>query len=93
MITKLKYVGVSREDLLGVYTLFIRSLTEYCSIVWQPSLTMELSWMLERIKKTCLKVILGDDYTGYEAALDITKLQTLHQRREEKCLRFAKKCS
>ena len=92
MITKLKYVGVSREDLLGVYTLFIRSLTEYCSVVWHPSLTMELSCILERIQRTCLKVILGDDYTGYEAALDITKLQTLHQRREEKCLRFAKKC-
>ena len=49
MITKLKYVGVSREDLLDVYTLFVRSLIEYCSVVWHPSLTGELSYMLERI--------------------------------------------
>ena len=28
MITKLKYVGVSREDLLDIYILFIRSVPE-----------------------------------------------------------------
>ena len=34
MITKLKYVGVSRDDLLDIYTLFIRSVTEYCAVVF-----------------------------------------------------------
>ena len=29
MITKLKYVGVSKDDLLDIYILFIRSVTEY----------------------------------------------------------------
>ena len=32
MITKLKYVGVCKEDLLEVYCLFVRSLLEYCSV-------------------------------------------------------------
>ena len=34
MITKLKYVGVTNDDLLNIYCLFIRSLLEYCSSVW-----------------------------------------------------------
>ena len=92
MITKLKYVGVSREDLLDVYTLFVRSLVEYCSVVWHPGLTGELSSMLERIQKTCLKVILGEDYTDYKTALESTNLHSLYQRREDRCLKFAKKC-
>ena len=39
MITKLKYAGVGKEDLLNIYTLYIRSLLEYCSVVWHSTLT------------------------------------------------------
>ena len=74
MITKLKYVGVQKEDLLDVYILFIRSLTEYCAVVWHSSLTVELTAMLERVQRISLKVILGDDYTDYEEALDLFNL-------------------
>ena len=48
--------------------------------------------MIERIQKICLKVILGEDYTDYTAALELTSLKTLYQRREDRCLKFAKKC-
>jgi hypothetical protein len=83
---------VSKQDILDVYTLFVRSLIEYCSVVWHPSLTGELTLMLERIQKTCLRVILGEDYEGYKTtALETTNLQTLYQRREDRCLKFAKK--
>ena len=41
MITKLKYVGVNREDLLDIYKLFIRSVIEYCSVAFHSSLTQE----------------------------------------------------
>ena len=40
MITKLKYVGVGMEDLLDIYVLFIRSVTEYCAVVFHSSLTL-----------------------------------------------------
>ena len=92
MITKLKYVGVSKEDLLDVYILFIRSLSEYCAVVWHSSLTVELTGMLERVQKICLKVILGDEYTDYNSALELTNLKTLYQRRENRCLKCAEKC-
>ena len=55
MITKLKYVGVSQEDLINIYNLFIRSVTEYCSVSFHLSLTQKQSEKLERIKKTCLR--------------------------------------
>ena len=39
MTTRLKYVGVSIEDLLDIYILFITSVTEYCSVVCHSRLT------------------------------------------------------
>ena len=91
MITKLKYVGVSQEDLINIYTLFIRSVTEYCSVSFHSSLTQKQSDKLERIQKTCLRVILGDNYIDYPSALEICGLQTLSERRATRCLSFAKR--
>ena len=71
MITKLKYVGVKTEDLIDVYILYIRSITEYCSVAFHSSLTVELSDKLERIQKTCLRVILGEMYLDYHSALEM----------------------
>ena len=91
MITKLKYVGVPKEDLIEVYILFIRSLAEYCSVAFHPSLTIEQSKKLERIQKTALKIILGEMYVDYSAALEMSGLDTLYERRTQRCLDFAKK--
>ena len=92
MVTRLKYVGVKIEDLLDVYKLFIRSITEYCSVAFHSSQTTEQSALLEGIQKACLKVILGDMYVDYEAALEMCGLETLASRREARCLDFALKC-
>ena len=93
MLTKLRYVGVSREDLLNISVLYIRSVTEYCSVAFHSRLTQEQSNKLERIQKTCLKVILREDYISYDSALEMCGLQTLYSRRENRCLDFALKCS
>ena len=92
MITKLKYVGVSKDDLIDIYILFIRSVTEYCAVVFHSRLTQHDSMKLERIQKTCLKVILGDLYEDYQSALSECGLQTLSERREKRCLDFSIKC-
>ena len=55
-------------------------------------LTRELTDSLEMVQKTCLRVILGDEYEGYPAALDTCGLETLFQRREARCLTFAQRC-
>ena len=54
LLTKLKYVGVSTEDLLDIYVLFIRSCAEYCCVAFHSSLTLEQSYSIETIQKVCL---------------------------------------
>ena len=93
MITRLKYVGVAMEDLIQVYVLYIRSLTEYCSVVYHSRLTEEQSNKLERIQKTCLKVILNEMYVDYQSALEMTGLDSLKKRRLKRCLDFSLKSS
>lgn len=90
MLTKLKYVGVSTEDLIEIYTLFIRSRAEYVSVVWHSSLTAEQTKKIENIQKTSLKVILGPDYIDYPTALEWCGLTELSTRRRSRCLAFAK---
>ena len=51
MLTKLKYVGVPTEDLLDIYILFIRSVTEYCAVVFHSSLTLQQSDKIEKSRK------------------------------------------
>ena len=92
MLTKLKYVGVGTNDLINIYILFIRSCTEYCSVAFHSRLTTEQVADIERIQKTCLKVILGESYTSYADVLETTGLLSLHDRREKRCLDFSLKC-
>ena len=93
LITKLKYVGVSMEDLLDIYILFIRSVAEYCSVVFHSSLTQQDSNKLEKIQKTCLKIIMGELYEDYPTALEFCGLITLSERREKRCFDFSLKCT
>jgi hypothetical protein len=92
MLTKLKYVGVSIDDLIEVYVLFIRSLVEYCSVLWHSRLTQELVYDLQRVQKICLQIILRENYVSYEAALEMCGLAPLYERRENRCLHFAERC-
>ena len=55
LITKLRYVGVRTEDLIEIYILFIRSITECCSVVFHSRLTVEQSQKLENIQKNLLE--------------------------------------
>ena len=45
---------------------------------------------MERIQKAAVKIILGKDYSNYEQALNILKIDSLNQRRESMALKFAK---
>ena len=76
MLSKLKYVGVPIEDLLELYSLHIRSLTEYCSTAFHSSLSLRLSNKLEAIQKTSILDVMYIDYTS---ALEMCSLKTLNQ--------------
>ena len=89
LLTKLKYVGTSTEDLILIYSLFVRSCLEYCSVAFHSSLTLAQSDMLERAQRVCLKVILGEMYIDYQSALEMCSLSTLHNRRLKRCTIFS----
>ena len=46
---------------------------------------------IERVQKTALHVMLGGLYQSYGDALDLVGLETLDARRQNLCLKFAKK--
>ena len=39
-----------------------------------------------------IKIILGEKYLNYENALEMMKLDSLEERREKICLKFAQQC-
>ena len=47
---------------------------------------------IERVQKSAMKLILKDKYVDYKKALKSVNLDSLYERRERLCLRFAKKC-
>ena len=60
-------------------------------MAFHSSLTQNEIQSLERLQATCLKVILQENYVSYSSALEMTGLQTLYDRREERCLNYGLK--
>ena len=74
---------------LGI--LFCSSVLEQSCVVWGPSLTQEYKDDLERTQKSFAKMVLKDKYINYENAKIILNLDSLEERRQILCLKFAKK--
>ena len=92
MIIRLKKLGASTEDLVDTYIKQVRSILEFGVPVWHPGLTKRDSYILERIQKATLAVILGPSFNSYSDALSFLNLKTLSDRRDTLCLSFALKC-
>ena len=69
------------------------SLLEQSATVWHSSLTQENSNDLERVQKSAVKIIMGQEYQGYEKSLMKLDMTSLQDRRDILCLEFARKCS
>ncbi len=80
------------RDLKQIYMLQIRSKLEQSAVVWHSSLTRKNISDLERVQKSALKIILKDRYVSYKNALNVIGIDSLEQRREKLCLKFAKAC-
>ena len=81
-----------KSDLKKIYIQQIRSKLEQSAVVWHSSLNQKCKDKLERVQKSALRIILGDQYIDYKNALKVLNLQSLEERREFLCLKFAKKC-
>ena len=93
ILNKLKYAGINQNDLLTIYKLFVRSICEYCSVVFHTSLTQEQNDKLEAIQSTALKIILAEKYSDYKSALKYFSIDTLAERRYKHMLKFSIKCT
>ena len=82
----------NKSDLKKIYIQQIRSKLEQSAVVWHSSLSQKCKDQLERVQKSALRIILGDQYINYKNALKVLNLQSLEERREFLCLKFAKKC-
>ena len=89
ILHKLYEFNLPISEMVNIYILFIRSILEQSCIVWHSSISQEDSNSLERVQKTALRIILGQEYIDYQTALIHTGLLTLKQRRADLCLQFA----
>ena len=88
MIRALRRNGVPVEDLIEIYFALIRSVLEYCCVVWHNALPAYLAEKLERVHKRAFRIILPE-YT-YSDALPFLKCPRLVERREKLCLKTLK---
>ena len=89
MLRQLVPFNLPRCDLITIYTGYIRPLLEYAAPVWHSALTRAQTNHIEKVQKRVLRLILGSQYQSYEVALNVTQLETLDDRRNRLCLKFA----
>ena len=59
--------------------------------VWHSGLTKKQSKDIERVQKTALYIIFGENYHDYDVACTLAEIEPLDVRREQLCLKFASK--
>ena len=91
ILRHLGHVGFSQVDLLRVYKSVLLPVHDYCSCVFNSTLTLTQSNALERLQAQALKAIYGYEYS-YRSLLETTGLETLKARRDRRCEKFASKC-
>ena len=92
LLQKLYSFNVPKEDLVNIYVLYIRSLVEQNVAVWNHTITQEETEDIERVQKVAVKMILKENYTNYNDAMNLLGLENLESRRSSLCLKFAKTC-
>ena len=90
-ITKRAYQSsVPVDDLTHLYTLYVRSVLEFNFWVWNSNLTQAQENDIEKVQKVACQIILQDS-SSYEDALSDLNLMSLRERRQQLCLKFAKR--
>ena len=102
LISKLKSFGLQVEELLNIWKVMVRPITEYAAPLWHSGLSDSDIKRIENLQKTALGMILGTMYiehkryykfrnmpVSYEFALQKYGLTTLLQRREVLTQKFA----
>ena len=90
-LRRMKLLKLDEDIILDTYMKEIRSILELAVPVWHGGLTVKQSRDIERVQKTALLIILGDNFINYEVACTIMSIEPLSMRRDTLCLKFATK--
>ena len=88
LLKLLKRFNLPIDDLVTIFSGFVRPIAEYAAPVWHSGLTVDENTALERIQKRACRIILGKRYTTYDEARELCELPTLSDRRDQLCLGF-----
>ena len=83
--------GFEELDLVKVYRSVILPVHDYCSCVFNSSLTLTQAAVLERLQAQSIKSIYGYQ-RSYADLLQFTGLDDLKTRQDKRDLKFARKC-
>ena len=81
----------SIRDKIQIYKTYIRSVVEQSCVVWNSSLSNKNKNELERVQKVAVRLITKSDLS-YNEKLKELNLESLSERRNILCERFAGKC-
>jgi hypothetical protein len=87
----LKRANIPPLDIVHVYCSTIRSLLEYACEVWHPGLSKQQCSKIEMIQKRAFKIAFPE--FSYNDALLKSNIQTLNDRRRDRCETFFKNIS
>ena len=87
----MKSFGFDQAELVSVYKSQIRSVIEYCSVIYHGLLTGEQTACLERLQYQALKCIFGYG-ESYRFLLEKAQLEELKERRLKAVDKFTEKC-
>ena len=92
VLRHLKLFGFDQKELVQVYSSLVRSVVEYCHVVYHSLLTGEMEADLERVQFQALKCIYGYAGQSYRSLLELSGLETLKDRRLKAMDKFTDKC-
>ena len=91
ILRRLKALGASRRRLIDVLQKQVLSTLQLGVPAWDCMLTEQEKVDIERVLKTGLKIIWGQDFSTFEEVIKEGNLKTLRQVREQIVKKFVKK--
>ena len=89
MLYKLRRAGFKGVSLYKLYCCYLRSIVEYCSVVYHSLPSRGQAWDLERIQRLAVRICFGNDNT--DTIMNEHGIQTLEERRKRRCDAFLRK--
>ena len=91
ILRRLLNMDLDIHQLFDVYTEEIRSILEMAVPVLHSGLTNQQTADIESVQKVAIRIILQNKYETYELACETFSAQTLSERRNKLCIKFATK--